>query len=305
MRLPGNAAGKQHFRAKKPSDMNPRPERLFRYFPPHRSDFFAKRQLWFSALKAYNDPFDALPQFETLVESQMERTVKKEFAFLPPEVNCDWRTYKREVIPGAPAFNAWLSLEMAGTLRELVSKDFRLVCFSEKLDDLLMWGHYGRGHTGFVVEFDPKHQTFATEEFGQVHYPETDERPRVEDRDQSKEELWKMVFRKSPEWAYEKEWRLVKLASSLDDNQFVKLPTQLIVAVYFGWQMLPTDRDKLLDSLTSVDWKDVKKFVMCPAPAKYAIRPVPLEEWVNQRREYDEFRIAVASEIQTRTQSRP
>lgn len=27
-------------------------------------------------------------------------------------------------------------------------------CFSEKVDDLLMWGHYAEGHRGFCLEFD-------------------------------------------------------------------------------------------------------------------------------------------------------
>jgi hypothetical protein len=73
------------------------PERLFRYFPPDASDFFSAKKLWFSALKDYNDPFDALPRFDILLESQRQRGIKMEYAFLPPQVKCDWPTFNKEM----------------------------------------------------------------------------------------------------------------------------------------------------------------------------------------------------------------
>jgi hypothetical protein len=59
-----------------------RPDRLFRYFPPDASDFFSAKKLWFSTLKDLNDPFDALPRFDVLIESERQHSIKMEHAFL-------------------------------------------------------------------------------------------------------------------------------------------------------------------------------------------------------------------------------
>lgn len=163
-----------------------RPERLFRYFPPEASDFFSEKKLWLSSLKELNDPFDALPRFDTMQANQSQEAIKKEFAFLPPQVDCDWPTFNKGMSRDASDFNSEMNLPISEKYRELVDNDYRLVCFSENPDDLLMWGHYAKGHSGFVVEFNPKHQIFLTEEFGQVDYPETDERPDVENQNQGK-----------------------------------------------------------------------------------------------------------------------
>jgi hypothetical protein len=288
-----------------------RPERLFRYYPPEESDFFTEKKLWFSSLKDFHDPFDALPRFDTMLANQSREAIKKEFASLPPQVKCDLPTYNKGMSRDASAFNAEMSLAVAEQYRELVSKDYRLVCFSENPDDLLMWERYARGHTGFVIEFNPKHQIFSTEEFGQVDYLEADERPDVENQDQGKEEYWKILFRKSRHLDYEREWRLVKLATSLPPSierrgkfkHFLELPVDSIYAVYFGWQLPPENRAKLVESLKSLEWKDVKKFVMCPDAAKYSVRPVPLGEWLSRSQKYAEYKLALDEEIQTRLKS--
>src|SRR5688572_18506167 len=135
-------------------DMNipSRPKRLFRYFPPAASDFFSEKKLWFSVLKDLNDPFDALPRFDVMMEKQAQEAILKEFAFLRPQVNCSWQTFKNKM-------SRQSSVEGIGAVteryRDIIDRDFRLVCFSENLDNMLMWGHYANGHTGFVVEFNP------------------------------------------------------------------------------------------------------------------------------------------------------
>jgi hypothetical protein len=271
-----------------------RPERLFRYFPPDASNFFAAKKLWFSAPSDFNDPFDALPRFDALMKSQREASIKRQFAFLPSEIGVDWQTFKKTMTECSSEFMEDGNQATAELFRSKFSQDFRMICFSENLDDLLMWGHYGKGHTGFMIQFNPVHRMFDDEEFAKVDYPDSDERGIIANHDQTTDELWKIPFKKSRQWDYEKEWRFVKLAISLtpgvrDDGEpkhFMELPADSVLAVYFGWQMPPKRREELLESLKLQDWKDVKKFIMRPDKARYAIKPVPWEEWLSQPKEY-------------------
>ena len=266
----------------------PLPDRLFRYFPGAASDFFAEKKLWFSALSDFNDPFDALPRFDEMLESQKQHAMEVEYAFLPPEVNCDLNTFKRTLEQRISHLNADASEALAEKCRELVNCCIRMVCLSEKPDDLLMWAHYAGSHKGFVVEFRRAHRFFADDEFGKVEYQA--HRLGVEDRHQGLDELGRMLFRKSPDWRYEGEWRFVKSVNTLQfgkrrdgrEKHYLDFPSDLIKAVYFGLCTPQETRAEIVQSLQTDEWKGVTKFVMCRDRGEYALMPVPWEEWLGR-----------------------
>jgi len=261
-----------------------RPERLFRYFPSAASDLFGAKKLWFSAVRDYNDPFDAVPRFDRMLQGQSEHAIPLEYAFLPPHASWDWPDFKKTMSHDAVALNLELAEAVSEKHVQLVSERIRSVCFfSGSIDKLLMWSHYASSHTGFVVEFDPKHRLFTTDEFGEVHY--ANERPGVEST--ASDDLGEILFSKSCEWKDEHEWRLVKSANSLEVGKrrdgktlcYLDLPSDSVRAVYFGCRILAGSCVELLESLKKESWKDVKKFVMCRHRAEYAIEPIPWEQW--------------------------
>src|ERR1035437_3312152 len=275
-----------------------RPERLFRYFPAEASNFFAAKKLWLSSLKDYNDPFDAFPGFDLLVEGQFNHSMKIEYAFLPPQVNCTFTDFKK-TLESHREFSTFKAEGIEATaekFRDLADNCFRIVCFSERLDELLMWAHYTFSHKGFVVEFNPKHQIFANDEFELVDYPKTEERPKIKFDGQSEAELIKMLFVKSSHWNYEREWRLamsvgnssLKIGKRRDEKElnYLELPTDAILRLYLGWQMPEDNRNELISSLGHDEWKHVEKFVMCPDKTKYAIQPIPWEQWQKKPTSY-------------------
>ena len=97
-----------------------------------------------------------------------------------------------------------------------------IMCLNEVPDSILMWGHYTDNHRGFVVGFDSDHAFFSKrktreDEFGflrQVNYQR--ERPRVVLSDTSSP-IW--FNTKSDQWAYEKEWRMVRVLSECDSRE--------------------------------------------------------------------------------------
>jgi len=89
------------------------------------------------------------------------------------------------------------------------TSDIVVLCLADRVDSPLMWAHYARSHSGLLIGFDRKGRIIEDglifRRFGAVSYSRyRPSRPSFDDL--SDEELY---FRKSSEWAYEREWRLV------------------------------------------------------------------------------------------------
>jgi hypothetical protein len=105
-----------------------------------------------------------------------------------------------------------------------------VTCFSEKKDDLLMWGHYGDGYRGFCLEFRAQGDLF--EKIREVKY--VDQIPAIDvvslliDKDVNHVDL--LYCTKSIKWQYEKEWRLIHEKV----GTLYCYPAETLKAIYFG-----------------------------------------------------------------------
>jgi hypothetical protein len=95
--------------------------------------------------------------------------------------------------------------------RESIYKNYRMFCFSEIRESLLMWSHYARSHTGICLKLKVDRSNLEDRHsLKQVryttHYPEINGKD-VENSDL--EALNTLLLTKSVDWLYEKEWRLI------------------------------------------------------------------------------------------------
>ena len=98
----------------------------------------------------------------------------------------------------------WL-LDVSRTVQDRMSAIRGLVCLSESPGSLLMWSHYAKDHTGYVVGIDPG--TLAADAIhGLAPVQYGNERSKVS-RDRPKD--YAEFFAKSEDWSYEKEWRTI------------------------------------------------------------------------------------------------
>lgn len=98
-------------------------------------------------------------------------------------------------------------------------KDIVVLSLAENCDSLLMWAHYAVRHTGFLIGFDASQNildrpTPIFHHFDAVsycHHRATGGRfTHIPDNE--------IYFRKSSEWAYEREWRLVESIMAIDGD---------------------------------------------------------------------------------------
>jgi hypothetical protein len=127
---------------------------------------------------------------------------------------------------------------------DTISKTLGVICLSSVCDDILMWGHYTDNHTGMVIGFAHEHDFWRRPELQQVEY--TADRaifdPGIE-RDDPKYQLQTraIVRRKSSHWAYEQEWRQLRLLGDCVEewergkvNYYLSIQPSLISRVIVG-----------------------------------------------------------------------
>lgn len=114
------------------------------------------------------------------------------------------------------SFNSEYTSWLEPRFNESFNGNIGVLCLSEVSDSLLMWGHYTDCHRGFAVGFNSESPFFARrrgpdDEFGflrQVQYQL--KRPNV---NLSATTAVEWFLTKSNVWAYEREWRIMRILS--------------------------------------------------------------------------------------------
>jgi len=255
------------------------PKRLFRYFSPRHSRLFIDQKLWFSTAQDFNDIFEVVPRYDDLVPRLVEEGMKVTYAFTDQAVVPNWHAYRKALEKANKELIDECNETFPDGFQAKFSEHFGILCFSEHLDSLLMWGHYTDCHKGFAVEFDPRHTLFTVRDFGKVTYPTT--RPFVEQKE-------KMLLMKSPEWEYEAEHRLIKphhelvpetseAAGVKKTRYYLRLPMDSVKAIYFGCRMDAKIRRDLLTPLDS--FPQIQSFFMRRNQTAYKLDPIPWKDW--------------------------
>ncbi|MFJ4210490.1 DUF2971 domain-containing protein [Paenarthrobacter sp. NPDC089675] len=170
-------------------------------------------------------------------------------------------------------------------LAERTLREVGIVSLSARVDEMLMWSHYAGSHHGYCLGFEvssgaPLADSVHT---SQVEYsadvPELDldkllikkafypvgpfGRPHFETSLQLEtESLRKVLFRKSPEWAYEEEWRHVVERG----NREIQYPGRLREVV-FGLRMAEATRQSLKNALPSTSGITFREVVVSSTSA--------------------------------------
>ena len=256
------------------------PKRLYKYrsCKEEHISAFEKDELWLSTSDLFNDPFDTLIQYdEDKIRSAFDCILLPDIfnAMLshiaaggkiaeplnhlvdPAEIEkmrveaVKALSLKKKIMPSEEQMikliiqiEAYLTL-----LPKIAQRLSTVVCFSEKIDSVLMWSHYSYNHTGFALGYDlnplllPNDKNvglytvvysgkrYNAEEFllyllgslMQLPIKETDKMSPI-----------KLLLYKSLEWQYEQEWRIIKS----DTSKLLKGHSEAIIfepnSIYYG-----------------------------------------------------------------------
>lgn len=168
-------------------------------------DAIKNHEMWYSAPCNFNDVFDCDVSIN-------EKAIFESFLSADPQ--------GRRIRQGSPM---WIKLKsdvhkqidyLQGTFEE-TKQTTGISCLSESDSSLLMWAHYANNHKGMCVEYELL-QISEQLKFSPIPVIYTDERVSLnslisEDlRRDTMKFFVESVTTKSPEWSYEKEWRIIR-----------------------------------------------------------------------------------------------
>lgn len=253
---------------------------LYKYFPIERRSVLENRLIRFTQPGDFNDPFELHPSFDLMS--------KADIAALPEAPERAGGDAPKMRILTPEALHAMLGAILPGLQKQIAQhashqgayslnnnrmaqatfdSKFGLLCLTETPDSLLMWAHYANNHNGFVIQFDETHEFFSPTfhegqalELTKVEY--SAQRPVLSYSTLNTPSLY---YRKSPEWSYESEWRLIKPLSvaktELLHPQFPRylfeVPPSAIKGVVVGLSVSHTTRQEIFDLLTQPHFKHV------------------------------------------------
>lgn len=257
---------------------------LYKYLHPDLLDVLRHRTIRFTQPADFNDPFEFRPQieaatddvrayvednFEVLVDQLLERF----HALTPILTDANVRNLLLSLKPMLPEVFRMVQTEelqrVAPAIDKLLNLNVGVLCLSEVRDSILMWGHYTDSHRGVVVGFDSTNPFFSRrgndlDDFGflrQVNYQL--DRPQVKLTDTTSL-AWFQT--KSADWAYEKEWRIVRPLSEADRVDMNPSPVCLfefapdaVREIVVGMRAAPSLIQEIRDIAGTFPWAAVLK----------------------------------------------
>lgn len=204
---------------------------MFKYFPQARLDVLLNNLICFSNPVNLNDPFEFYSKFEfkemeSIIESGIDdfnisSVLTAEQLIFYDALSNEMKTEILESIKPVAKMHYHRLKNNVDILANEAFKNFnsslidivRVLCLTEKPDNLLMWGHYAESHSGFVIEFDENNVFFnqrrsLKDEFGFLRKVKYQKDINVIDPT-DEDGIVEHFTLKSEDWMYEQEWRML------------------------------------------------------------------------------------------------
>lgn len=242
---------------------------MFKYFPPERIDILQKNLICFNNPRHFNDPFEffSLYNLDGFMNNLSEKIKNLDIiSNLPPEHLALFEHFSSEhknlILESTKELLNFKLNENIDNILNLTRKKLsdvndefikltRVLCLTEKPDNILMWAHYAASHTGFVVEFDQTNEFFhqrrnLKDKYGYLRAVKYEKE--IPEIDPVSENITQHFLIKSEDWKYEQEWRMFALendaVNTITKNnntyELYTLPPDSIKRVILGCQTSAT-----------------------------------------------------------------
>jgi hypothetical protein len=230
------------------------PNHLYKYrtFDPNNyyENLISKNELFFSAPNKFNDPFDCkyVPNYDIGTDKDIFKIILKYAEIDNPnyskqgQLKIAQKNFKDNIhILRNPVL---FSIRINETMNNM----FGICSFSEDKSNLLMWAHYSNCHEGFCVEYNAHLFEKICLNYARINESILFERVKYlkdfplfnPDMTMDPNYLKDYIITKSPDWEYEKEWRLI-----YEPNSKLTFPDDIMTSIYFGVNCSETNIEKV------------------------------------------------------------
>ena len=250
--------------------------KIYKYFPPISPSyphFLSSLQIRFTQPIALNDPYECMPYIincgdPTFITNKMNNLAHIAKKYVGSQIggNSKGQAIDNEKTKMTSSFiNNPKQLEQIylNAYLKRLNINVGVLSLSEAGASPVMWAHYSKDHKGFVVCFNSENDFFKqqigdTKDIGYLKSVEYDNTRITIDFQKSiiPIELW---FRKSTDWSYEKELRIIRSLSNANKAVNSKpypihlfdVPASAIMEVCLGMDMDKRDEQQILLSVKS------------------------------------------------------
>jgi DUF2971 family protein len=154
------------------------------------------------------------------------------------------------------------------TARMRLRSRLGIFCLTERPDNHLMWVHYARNHTGFVLGFNARASFFRENNrvLRKVIYRRG---PRV-----FSEADMNVCFYKSAHWRYEQEWRCVRSFEGWE-SRVAGVEPELITHIIFGSRMETWQIARIVLYTTALEMIHTQFLLSSPSRTSWTIENHP------------------------------
>lgn len=223
------------------------------------ANMLAEGVIYLPRVSEFNDPFEAHPQFTVPARYRSPEEAIVQFLIrMNPEggdtspwraaLEADCRRQVAEI--GLDRVMHLMQAQFAGLMSQQL-----IFCLSEQPTDVLMWSHYGRKHTGVVVEFSTGVAPFtaAQRAIYSRKYPSIDVSRVLEPMHALRQSL----LVKAHSWKHEREWRVLGMRApgvfEWDARQppegspgrYVRIPKAAIRRIIIGARVSPGTSNRI------------------------------------------------------------
>lgn len=238
----------------------PEIKRLYKYMSYNTNTIssLVNGEFWCAKPQTFNDPLDCglqlltemtteafikvLEEYLKIVKDQKDRVKERAFQAVIREA-------KRGEIPPTEILNKLAELERDDLAKKI--QQIGILSLSEVNDNILMWSHYAQQHRGLCVELPRVAENMLAKNECTLPVRYSVKKPIISVNEQvlgdeslKKEIKRSLVYTKSADWAYEREWRFV----AEQGNRTIKLDTK-VASIIFGFKMPVQHRRTIINIL--------------------------------------------------------
>lgn len=258
------------------------PESLLRYkyLPMNENSLkiISEGTMKFSSPSEFNDPFDCAPDFDVKTSLEYISNNKELFKKAGKELGLSpgQRIQNRKKM--LKNFERAASKEDYGSQ---IAEKTGICCLSREALNLLMWAHYAKNHTGFVIEFciprtvtgtRQKAEDFILKWLLPLEVIYTKDKPAINLNDSQDENMKKQFLTKSKDWEYEQEERVIDYIRGSGIHSFDH--KKIIKSIIAGIKMTDKKYSELLSIVKSMNEQlqtDVQVYRAIKTTGQYSI----------------------------------
>mgnify|MGYP003945736947 CR=1 FL=1 len=220
-------------------------------------------KLHFNSPLKFNDPFDCHPLLVKITDQYIYNVLNEsEYKYL----------LNTKGFTKSPAYLSFVKNFNKTQVQEVQTKilpNVKITCFSEGKNNMLMWSHYAKDHSGVCFEFDTKAMiAHMADKTSNNHLPkylflkavyDSKRKNYVFNSSDDPSPLLMWIKTKSIQWEYESEIRLVFLKW---EENLLSIPPNIISRLYLGSRISNEHEEKIV-RLCKINFPETCIYKMC------------------------------------------